>query len=382
MKIAIVVTSPMIINHFLYDQIEHFSKLSNVTVVTNVVGATKLKLSKETVVLKHINIIRKISLLNDVMALFKLASYFRIRKFDLVYSVTPKAGLLAMLAGYLTKTPCRIHVFTGQVWATRVGLRRFILKRIDMLLAALSTHLLADSFSQKKFLVDENVVIPNKIKVLANGSISGVDLRRFKKNSKIRNEIRDELNVRKDELVFLFLGRLIPDKGIIDLIDAFMLALEKYSSIKLVIVGPDEANMRDQILLKMGSKSRYLQILNITEYPENYMNAADILCLPSYREGFGSVVIEAAAVGMPTIGSDIYGLSDAIEDGVTGILFPAQNSKALYSAMKELIIDSEKRSRLGINARLRAERLFSQDLVTSAYVEYCMQAAEKSGHAK
>lgn len=382
MKIAIVVSSPWAINSFLYDQIMHFSKSHDLTVVTNTVEPPELLLPKGIVTLKHVNIVRKISLINDIIALYKLVVLFSGGKFDLVYSVTPKAGLLAMMAGFLVRIRSRIHIFTGQVWVTQSGVKRLFLKVMDILLAKLATHLLTDSSSQRQFLINEHVVDPDKIKALANGSISGVDLNRFQKNSKVRSKIREELYIEEDELVFLFIGRLNPDKGVLDLVDAFMLISNDCDHVKLIIVGPDEANMRDQILLKMESKSINLRLITYTEHPENYMNAADVICLPSHREGFGSVVIEAAAVGIPAIGSDIYGIRDAIENRVTGLLFPVKDIQALYFAMKKLIIEPDVRLEFGIAARGRAERLFSQEFVTLSYVEYFEQVVENSAVIK
>ncbi len=378
MKIAIVVSSPWVINSFLYNQIIHLSKSHDVTVVTNITDPLKPVLANSNVVIRHVKIMRNISLLNDIYALYKLIVLFSNSKFDLVYSVTPKAGLLAMFAGFLVRIRSRIHIFTGQVWVTRSGVRRLFLKAIDNVLAKLATHLLADSASQRQFLIDQHIVDQGKVKVIANGSISGVDLKRFKKNLKVRSKIREEQNIEEGDLVFLFIGRLNLDKGILDLADAFMLITNEYNHIKLIIVGPDETDMADQIQLKMASKSENLRLVPYTEYPEYYMNAADVLCIPSHREGFGSVVIEAAAVGIPAIGSDIYGIRDAIENGVTGILFPVRDVRALYLTMKKLIVESDVRLELGLAARDRAEHLFSQEFVTLSYVEYFEQVVENS----
>ncbi len=377
MKITIVVTSPLIINAFLYDQIICLSKSHSVTVVTNLDEPPKLNLPNDKFKLKNIKIIRKVSVINDIEALCKLYAFFKTSNFDIVYSVTPKAGLLAMFAGFLARINCRIHVFTGQVWATRTGVGRLVLKYIDMLIAKLATHLLADSISQKIFLENENVADTNKLKVLASGSISGVDLNRFRKNTNIRFKIRDEFGIDKDEFVFLFLGRLNPDKGITDLIDAFRLISDQYSFVKLIIVGPDESGMHNQIISRLDNKTENIRLIDYTDNPEYYMNAADVLCIPSHREGFGTVVIEAAAVGIPAIGSNIYGLNDAIENNVTGLLFPVRDIQALYANMRKLVLDSELRLSLGKEAKLRAKKLFSQDYVTSAYVEYIQSCCVK-----
>ncbi len=377
MKIAVIAASPMTINIFLYDQIIQLSKTYDVTVIANFDESSKHVFSEENINLIPIRIFRKISILNDLKAIYTLLMFFRSNHFDLVYSVTPKAGLLAMVTGYVTQVRCRIHTFTGQVWVTKKGLRRIFLKIMDVFIAKFATQLLADSFSQRQFLIDEHVVRANKIKVLGNGSISGVNLSLFKPSSHSRAKTRKELDIDVNDIVFLYLGRISHDKGILDLIHTFNALSKQYIFIKLLIVGPDEINLYEQISKYTDSEIANLRILKFTDSPERYMNAADVFCLPSYREGFGNVIIESAAVGVPAIGSDIYGIKDAIEDGVTGFLFPAADTYALYLAMEKMILNPNKRLQFGRAARIRAERLYSQKYVTSCFIE-CVNKAIKN----
>ncbi len=370
MKIVIVVSSPMTIQAFLYDQIMQLSRNHSVTVIANCIEYSDLKILENNIVLRPVNIIREISPWNDLKAIYSLIKIFGKYKFDLVYSITPKAGLLAMFAGLLVRIPIRIHIFTGQVWVTKVGIKRFVLKSIDKRIANFATQLLTDSASQMQFLVESKIVNKRKIDVLANGSISGVNLKIFSPNSITRTNIRLDLNIDENDIVFLFLGRLHPDKGIADLVDAFKLLIDQHKNVKLLIVGPDEADMRKKIMLNMGAGSDCVQFVGFTSNPEHYMNAADVLCLPSYREGFGSVVIEAAAVGIPAIGSDIYGIKDAIVDNVTGLLFPARNVEMLFEAMQIMVLDERVRKQFGLSAKQRAIDQFSQEFVTKSFVCY------------
>ncbi len=370
MRIAIVASSPMTINAFLHDQIMRLSVTHHVMVVTNIDDPAKLAFSSNNVEIKSINIPRKLSFWKDVKAFYLLLKLFVNSDFDMVYSVTPKSGLLAMLASLVARVRCRVHTFTGQVWVTRTGVKRLFLKSMDQFIASLSTHALADSKSQRQFLIDEKVVSEEKVKVLANGSISGVNLQRFNPDKKVKKELRKELNINESDVVILFLGRLSNDKGILDLASAFKMLVDQDNSVKLVIVGPDEEDMRNQILATVGVGSERLRMIDFTDHPEHYMNVADIFCLPSYREGFGSVVIEAAAVGIPAVGSDIYGIKDAIENNVTGLLFPVRDIRALHDRIKTLVINNSFRQQLGDAARQRAQQLFSQDFVTSSFVDY------------
>ncbi len=370
MKIAIVTSSPITINVFLRDLILHLSVSHQVTVITNVNSESELILSGDNISIRPIKIPRKISYWYDLKALSELLRLFNKNNFDLVYSVTPKAGFLAMLATFLTGVRCRVHIFTGQVWVTKIGKERVVLKNIDKLISRFATHLLADSSSQMQFLIDNKLVDERKIKVLGNGSISGVNLKQFLSNNTIRSDVRLDLKIDVNDIVFLFLGRLDPDKGITVLVDAFKLLISKFDNVKLIIAGPDEANMREIICRRMGGNSDFVRYVGFTNNPEHYMNAADVLCLPSYREGFGTVVIEAAAVGIPAIGSNIYGISDAIIDNVTGLLFPVRDVTALFEAMQTMVQDEKARKQLGCSAKLRAVERFSQEFVTSLFLQF------------
>jgi glycosyltransferase involved in cell wall biosynthesis len=370
MKIAIVTSSPITINVFLHDLIFQLSASHHVTVITNVRSESELAISGDNIFIHPVKIYRKISYWYDLKALSVLLRLFKKNNFDLVYSVTPKAGFLAMLATFLTGVRCRVHIFTGQVWVTKVGKRRSFLKNIDKLIARFATHLLADSTSQMQFLIDKKIVDERKIKVLGNGSISGVNLKQFSSDMAMRSYVRFDLNIDENDIVFLFLGRLDPDKGITVLVDAFELLISKFDNVKLIIAGPDEANIRETIFRKAEGYFNFIRHVGITSNPEHYMNAADVLCLPSYREGFGTVVIEAAAVGIPAIGSNIYGIRDAIVDNVTGLLFPVRNVEALFEAMQIMVLDEKVRKQFGHSAKQRAVDQFSQEFVTASFVHY------------
>ena len=376
LKIIIISTSPLVVNSFMNGQIVRFAEKNHVTVVTNTEGLPKLDFSSSKVEVKNINISRKISILRDISSFIRILLILAEGDFDLVYTITPKAGLLGMVGGLVMRVKCRIHIFTGQVWATKTGINRKFLKLMDMLIAKSSTHLLTDSVGQMNNLINEKITSISKIKVLANGSVNGVDFSRFRKDVVVREKYRVKYNVASDDVVFLYLGRLNKEKGLVELVEAFVMLLEKFKNVKLIIVGPDEQNMSQSISANLVAYKDHYEVESFTDHPGNFMNMADVICVPSYREGFGSVVIEAAGVGVPAIGSKIYGLEDAIQGNVTGLLFPAKDSKSLCEAMQKMVSKPDLRKKLGISAQERAESLFSQGLVTSAYVSYCEQTAQ------
>lgn len=366
-RICIVVSSAMTVNAFLLEPIKGLSKHYDVYIVVDETSG-KISSDLENVTVLFVPIKRKISPIIDLLALFKLIGVFKKYKFKAIHSVTPKAGLLAMIASFFSGIAIRIHIFTGQVWATRTGLSRWLLKQMDRFIALLATNILVDSTSQRQFLLDELVVSQAGSHVLAEGSISGVDTTRFKPDNKVRLEIRNKLGIKNDDSVFLFIGRLNSDKGVLDLATAFSDITD--SSSHLLIVGPDEGGMRLKINEILGSCIERVHFVDFTAHPESYMAAADVLCLPSYREGFGSVVIEAAAAGIPAIGSRIYGIEDAIVDKHSGLLFKVKNQDELRSCMLTMAGDTEYAKQLGENARERVLKHFTSEHLASAWLDY------------
>jgi glycosyltransferase involved in cell wall biosynthesis len=315
-------------------------------------------------------IVRKIAPFRDLIALISLWNLFRREGFDVIHSMSPKAGLLASVAGFLAGVPVRIHWFTGQVWATKRGLMRILLKTMDKITSRCATDLLSDSHSQAKFLTTEKVTSAGKIQVLASGSTCGVDILRFHPDLETGNKIRAAHGIPDEATIALFVGRMQPEKGIRELCAAFLAAAQSCPDLHLMLVGPDEAGMKKYIQAELAEVSKNLHWIGLTDRPEEYMAASDFLVIPSYREGFGSVVIEAAACGIPSIGTNIYGLSDAIIDGETGSLIPVGSAKALEDAILRLSTDAVKRMRMGERALTRVLTHFRQDMLVEALLKY------------
>lgn len=368
-RVCIVVSNEMTIKTFLLEHLKLLCTEFELSVVANTnceFLRNEYKLKVNTI---KIPINRNINIYYDLVSFVRLYLLFKKHRFDLVHSVTPKAGLLSMLASFITKVPVRIHIFTGQVWVTKRGLIRTILKIADTIISNLATHILADSFSQRDFLVQEEIVGERKINVLAQGSICGVDISRFKPNPSKRKMIRNELNITDDDIIFLFIGRLKKDKGVIDLSIAFSKICKKYKNTHLIIVGPDEENLTSQIYSLFEFKSR-IHMIKYSERPEHYMAASDVFCLPSYREGFGSVIIEAAACGLPAVATKIYGITDAVENNVTGIIVDVNDVDELASTMEKLYHSYDLRNKMGNNAMARAIEKFQAKFLTTAWKDF------------
>ena len=345
--------------------IKALSKIYKVTVIANQeLGSLDTSIPVDFI---HLPIRRDISLIHDVMCVFKLCVILNRGKFDAVHSITPKAGLLGMLSSFFCGIKNRFHTFTGQVWVTRVGLPRAILKCLDKITASLTSFSLVDSPSQREFLISEKVVGSSYSKVLGCGSISGVDLSRFKYTDDERSTIRNSYDIPSDAFVFIFLGRLCVDKGINELIESFCRCNESFDCY-LMLVGPNESNYNKDYFDRINNNN--IVVCGLTNKPESYFSASDVFVLPSYREGFGTTVIEAAACGIPTLASNIYGLSDAVENHSTGLLHEVKNVEELTEHMNKLVSNRNLSNVLGRNANLRANEYFSADFLSNELVKF------------
>jgi glycosyltransferase involved in cell wall biosynthesis len=370
-KICFVLTVEYPVKVFLLDHLRALSKLYYITVIVNTNNPKFLTENRVDAKLIPLNIRRDISLFSDFSCLIKLIKIFQKENFSAVHSLMPKAGLLAMLAAWYARVPFRVHTFVGQVWFTRTGFKRILLKYLDILIGHIVTLAIIDSPSQLKFLQAEKVIKPAKAVVFAKGSISGVDIERFKSNPKTRAKIRKQLAIPQDAIVFLFLARLIRDKGVLDLASAWRDMPDKAAH--LLIVGPDEQYLLKDIKLILGNKVLSVHFVGYTDSPESYVAASDVFCMPSYREGFGSILIQAAAAGIPAIASRIYGITDAVVDGETGLLHAPGDIDTIKQFMQILIDSKPLRLKLGEQAMARAIKDFDSKDITREWVKFYLQ---------
>ncbi|HSI22296.1 MAG TPA: glycosyltransferase [Methylophilaceae bacterium] len=368
-KLLFIATTPFAVNAFLRTHLLALSDEYQVILCVNLLVYPISEDLHEKINIEHVDIVRKISPIKDLHALYQLLRIFLRTRPEAVHSITPKAGLLAMLAASLAGVPHRFHTFTGQVWATKKGLGRWLLKILDRLIAISATQVFADSASQCRLLETEKIVGKGEVSVLGPGSISGVDIKRFRPNSEIRNTERHIAGTLPTTLVFLFLGRLAKDKGVFDLLHAYSSVATQHPQVELWVVGPDDEHLLAE-LQTLGAKGQgRIRWCESTTQPERFMAAADVLVLPSYREGFGSVVIEAAACAIPALAYRIDGIVDAVMDNKTGLLVPVGNVGALASAMLQLCEDRDLLQRLGEQACARAIHDFASNSVTAAWAE-------------
>ncbi len=370
-RVCVVSATPLTMFFFFSEHLRELSKCADITVAYNKNYNSEVQPINAPVLEKHLDIQRGISFFKDFKALISMIIFFKKNKFDMVITLVPKSGLLGMLAARFCRIPVRLNIFQGEAWSVKVGATRVLLKLATTLTAICSTNLLAVSNSQRNFLIREGIAPAAKVVVLGSGSIAGVDLKRFQPNQESRKIIRGQYNINDGAKLLLFVGRITRDKGVVHLVRTFAKILIDEPNTFLIIVGPDEEGITVELQSLINRENQHKLIFTgFTARPESFMAAADILCLPSLREGFGMVALEAAACALPCVGSNIYGLRDAIADKKSGLLVAVEDENALLDGLKTLIYDLNLCARLGNYGRLRVLSDFDSQIVVGKYLTY------------
>ena len=341
---------------------------------------------REGVVTIGVPMERHISLVKDVKALWKLIRVFHKEKPDMVHSITPKAGLLCMIAAWLTRVPVRIHMFTGLVWPTATGLSRKILMTTDWITCACATHIIPEGYGVLDDLKSHGIT-KKPLKVLGYGNIMGADLEKLSRRPEIM--AKAEVLRKEDCFTFIIVGRIVGDKGINELVAAFCKLLEKNRAeggkkCRLILVGPYEEHLDP---VKPETRQLIDSVPEIEAVGSQYGDdllawyaASDCFVFPSYREGFPNTVIEAGALGLPSIVSDINGAREIITRNVddvnrhlepgqimdvrqNGVVIPSKNEQALYDAMLWMMSHDAERRQMADAARGLVEKRFEQRFV-------------------
>ncbi len=367
-RVCFVTTTPYVINVFLKRHLAALADRYDVTLAVNTDDAYRLDGDVDPRIrVVHVRVERKISPMRDLAALIALIRLLRGGSFYAVHTIAPKAGLLGIVAAWLARVPVRIHTFQGEVWAARRGIGRAVLKTADRILGRLLTHALVVGRGEQAFLERHGVLERGRSTVLLHGSIAGVDASRFRPDEVLRVQVRAELGIAPGELAIVYVGRLARDKGVLDLAAAFA-RLE--ARCRLVMVGADEEGLRPLIEQACGVAAGRLRFVAFTSVPERYVAAADVVCLPSHREGFGMTLIEAGACGVPVVASRLYGTQDSVVEGVTGLLHAPGDVADLERCLRALAGDAALRRKLGAGGRSRALQDFSPDDIMRAFIDY------------
>lgn len=335
-KVIRISTIPMSLNLLLRGQLRMLAEQYEVVAVSSPGDDLDEVERREGVRTVAVKMERHISLLRDFVALCRLIVLFRKEKPQIVHSLTPKAGLLAMMAAWACRVPVRIHTFTGLVFPTATGLKQRILIATDRLTCRCATFINPEGSGVKRDM--EYYKITRKpLHIIGNGNINGVDLDYFCRTDEVLAEARKYRE--KGCFTFCFVGRMVGDKGINELVSAFLRLLREKSNVRLLLVGPFETEL-DPVSAETENHILHNSAIKFMGWQNDirpFLAASDAFVFPSYREGFPNVVLQAGAMGLPCIVTDINGCNEIIENGVNGLIIPPRDVEELYQAMQLMV---------------------------------------------
>lgn len=372
-KIIRTATVSISLDILLRGQLSFLNSKYEIVAVSGLDKHLNIVAKREGVRVEDVFMSRAISPLSDFISLIKLFLLFRKERPDMVHSITPKAGLLSMIAAYFAGVPIRVHTFTGLIFPTSTGFKKYLLILMDRLLCKFATHIYPEGEGVKNDLL--NYKITNKpLKVLANGNVNGIDVAHFSTNVVSKdeiNELKNKLGIAVTDFVYVFVGRLVQDKGINELIIAFDSISKHNSNCKLLLVGSLESNLDPLFTSTVEKIKKHPSIISVgwQEDVRPYFSISNVLVFPSYREGFPNVVLQAGAMGLPSIVTDINGCNEIIKDNKNGLIIPVKNNIALEQAMQKMYHDNE----LYLNLKAKSRDLiledFKQEVVWNAVLE-------------
>ncbi|SDH61115.1 Glycosyltransferase involved in cell wall bisynthesis [Flavobacterium omnivorum] len=391
-------TIAMSLDYLLKGQLAFLKQQYEVLAVSGTDKHLEAVAAREQVSIHSIPMQRSISPLKDLKSLWQLYWLFKKEKPLIVHSITPKAGLLTMLAGYFAKVPVRIHTFTGLIFPTKKGFLQQLLIGMDRLLCSCATHIYPEGQGVKKDLISYRIT-SKPLRVLANGNVNGIDTHFFSKEMlplQEQESLQHELGITDNDFVFVFVGRLVADKGINELVSAFKklknedskgenheskgehqnenLLYEavnskfKIQNSKLLLVGPLESELDplEQETLKEIASNTHIISVGFQKDVRPYLGIGDCLVFPSYREGFPNVVLQAGAMGLPSIVTNINGSNEIIIDGQNGVIVPVKSTNALQEEMMKMMCDLVFYNELQRNARALIVSRYKQEVVWEA----------------
>ena len=369
-KIIRATTVPMSLNTFCKGMLKELSEKYEVVALSSPGEDLSTVAEREGVRTIAVPMERHISLIKDLKALIEMIKVLHREKPMMIHSMTPKAGLLCMIAAWLTRVPVRVHTFTGLVWPTSTGLKRKILMATDRLTCACATHIIPEGEGVKNDLIAGEIT-KKPLRVLGYGNVMGVDMTRCSKRDEVLSKME---GLRSDKFTFLFVGRIVRDKGINELVAAFKRLNEEYKNTQLILVGwyEKELDPVSEETKEIIDNHPGIHAVGTKEGDEllAYYAAADCFVFPSYREGFPNTVLEAGAMGLPSIVTDINGSREIVREGENGIIIPAQNVDALFEAMLRMLRDKTARTRMAGNARKMIADRFEQSFVRKCLYDY------------
>lgn len=355
-KLIRITTVPQSLKILLKGQLKFMSDYFEVIGISS--DGTGLKDVEENEGVRTISVemTRKITLFKDIRSTYRLYKILRKEKPFIIHTHTPKAGVVGMLAAWLAQVPYRLHTVAGLPLLEAKGAKRILLDKVEKLTYKCATNIYPNSLELYNIILKNKLTRTEKLKVIANGSSNGINTSYFSPNlftEAGKNSLRETLGVASNDILFIFIGRLVKDKGINELVKAFINVNNSYSNTKLLLVGPFERDLdpveeNTEHLIKTHPA---ILSVGFQQDVRPYLAISDIFVFPSYREGFPNVVMQAGAMGLPNIVTNINGCNEIIINGVNGIIILSKNVEELQNAMSDLIRNEDKRVNMANVAR-------------------------------
>jgi glycosyltransferase involved in cell wall biosynthesis len=317
---------------------------------------------------------RSISLINDLISLISFYRLCKKEKPDIVHSITPKAGLIGMLGAKIAGVPIRMHTFTGLIFPSKKGLLRYILIKIDQLLCWAATNIYPEGDGVKQDLINYKIT-KKQLNIIANGNINGVNLQYFNTefiSNKEKSNLKTKLGISENDFIYLYVGRITRDKGINELIQAFtMIKQENIKNIKLIMVGnyDQKHNTIRNSIYETMRQDKDIILTGFQKDVRPYYVIADLFTFPSYREGFPNVVLQANAMELPCLVTNINGSNEIIEEGVNGTIIPIKDVHSLKAAMITMLGNRGLLNNMKQNCRKVVVDKYDQNIVWEALIK-------------
>ena len=360
-----ITTVPLSLEKLISGQLHFMSSFYNVIAVSSDKERLERYGESEKVAVFPLEMTRQITPIQDVLAVLKLYFFLKKTKPFIVHTHTPKAGIVGMLASKLAGIPHRLHTVAGMPLLEQAGFKRMVLNFVEKLTYSCATKVYPNSFKLRDVIIKNEYCPPTKLKVLANGSSNGIDTSYFDAthfSEDQKSSLKQDLGIKSSDFVFIFVGRIVSDKGINELISAFSEIQEYKTNIKLLLVGPYEQELdplKEETLNQINA-SKSIFSVGYQDEVRSYFAISDCLVFPSYREGFPNVVMQAGAMGLPCIVSDINGCNEIIEDTKNGYIIPVRDKEAVKETLIRILDSKEEYSKMQQNAREMIVSRFDQ----------------------
>jgi glycosyltransferase involved in cell wall biosynthesis len=373
-KLIRITTVSMALTTLLKGQLRFMDQYFDVLAVSSGGGTFDDVAKNEGVRTHPLTMSRTITPFKDLVSLYKLYKLFKKEKPFIVHTHTPKAGTLGMIAAKLAGVPHRMHTIAGLPLLIATGPKRVLLNTVEKITYSCATMIYPNSFAMKDIIIQQGFTKESKLKVIEKGSTNGVDTDHFDPklfDEASKTKLKSELGINKDDLVFVFIGRIVKDKGMNELMHTFAKLNLEYPKTKLLLVGPyeDHLNPLQPETYNLIKNHKSITHVGYQKDVRPYFAISDVLAFPSYREGFPNVVMQAGAMGIASIVTDINGCNEIIEHGKNGLIIPAKNQDTLFDAMKYMINHPEERMNMANSSRSKIENNYQQKIVWNALLK-------------